>query len=162
MALLRNREVQILRVANEVDGSTFVVRYPDAETEMVKMHELTFTQNEYDQFVKPDLPSVQIMSDADMKARLDQLKADEDRPGTDAYKAKQERIKQEDKAREEEVKPQTVKQTASLDGAKVQTKTGETHAVTKSPTSTVKTPQADKINPNPVNSKTPVNVVNKP
>lgn len=114
MALLRNRQVQIMRVANEVDGSTFQVRYPDGETEMAKMHELTFTQQEYDQFVKPDLPSVQIMSDSDMQARVEQLKSDEDKPGTDAYKAKQERIKNEQKAVQEEVKPQTVKQTASL------------------------------------------------
>lgn len=122
MAILRNREVQIMRVADEVDGSTFVVRYPDAETEMAKMHELIFTQAEYDQFVKPDLPSVQIMSDADIKARMDQLKSDEDRPGTDAYKAKQERIKNEQKEAQQEIKPQAVKQTASLDGAKVQPK----------------------------------------
>lgn len=128
MAILRNREVQIMRVADEVDGSTFVVRYPDAETEMAKMHELIFTQAEYDQFVKPDLPSVQIMSDADMKARMDQLKSDEDRPGTDAYKAKQERLKKEDQAKKEEVKPQSIKQTASLDGAKVQK---PTHVVNK-------------------------------
>lgn len=128
MAILRNREVQIMRVADEVDGSTFIVRYPDAETEMAKMHELIFTQAEYDQFVKPDLPSVQIMSDADMKARMDQLKSDEDRPGTDAYKAKQERLKKEDQAKKEEVKPQSIKQTASLDGAKVQK---PTHVVNK-------------------------------
>lgn len=122
MAILRNREVQIMRVADEIDGSTFVVRYPDAETEMAKMHELIFTQAEYDQFVKPDLPSVQIMSDADMKARMDQLRADEDRPGTDAYKAKQERLKNEQKETQQEIKPQSIKQTASLDGAKVQPK----------------------------------------
>lgn len=120
MALLRNREVQILRVATEIDGSTFQVRYPDGETEIVKMHELIFTQAEYDQFVKPDLPSVQIMSEADMQARKDQLKSDEDKPGTDAYKAKQERIKNEQKTADEEVKPHTVKQAASLDGAKIQ------------------------------------------
>lgn len=134
MAILRNREVQIMRVANEVDGSTFVVRYPDAETEMVKMHELIFTQDEYDQFVKPDLPSVQIMSQDDMRSRINQLKSDEDKPGTDAYKAKQERIKNEQKEAKEEVKPQTVKQTANLDGAKVQA---------------------------PQNSKTPTNAVNR-
>lgn len=120
MAILRNREVQIMRVADEVDGSTFVVRYPDGETEMAKMHEMVFTQQEYDQFVKPDLPSVQIMSDSDMKARIDQLKSDEDKPGTDAYKAKQERIKKEEEAQKNEVKPQAIKQVANLDGAKVQ------------------------------------------
>ena len=60
MALLCNREVQILRVATEVDGSTFVVRYPDAETEMAKMNELVFTPEEYDTFVKHQLPDVKI------------------------------------------------------------------------------------------------------
>lgn len=63
MALLRNREVQILRVATEVDGSTFQVRYPDGETELVKMHELEFTKAEYDQFVKPEIPVVKMIDE---------------------------------------------------------------------------------------------------
>lgn len=64
MALLRNREVQILRVATEVDGSTFVVRYPDGETEMAKMNELEFTQQEYNSFVKPVTPEVKIIEES--------------------------------------------------------------------------------------------------
>lgn len=137
MALLRNREVTILRVAHEIDGSTFVVKYPDGETEIVKMHELIFTQAEYDQFVKPDLPSVQILSDADMQARKEQLKSDEDKPGTDAYKAKQERIKNEKETKDEEIKPQSVKQAASLDGAKIQSKPVSQNPGNRTPTNVV-------------------------
>lgn len=65
MALLRNREVKIEGVAAEIDGSTFLVRYPDGETELAKMHELSFTQSEYDTFVKPQVPQVQIIADPD-------------------------------------------------------------------------------------------------
>lgn len=64
MAILRNREVEILRTAIEIDGSTFQVRYPDGETELVKMNELEFTKSEYDQFVKQELPVVKMVDEA--------------------------------------------------------------------------------------------------
>lgn len=63
MAILRNREVEILRTAIEIDGSTFQVRYPDGETELVKMNELEFTKSEYDQFVKQELPVVKMVDE---------------------------------------------------------------------------------------------------
>lgn len=63
MALLRNREVKIESVAFEIDGSTFHVRYLDGETEIAKMHELSFTRKEYEEFVKHHLPEVQIIDE---------------------------------------------------------------------------------------------------
>lgn len=63
MALLRNREVKIESVAFEIDGSTFNVRYPDGQTEIAKMHELSFTRREYDEFVRGILPEVQIIDE---------------------------------------------------------------------------------------------------
>lgn len=63
MAMLRNREVRILRTADEIDGSTFQVRYPDGETELAKMHELEFTRDEYNTFVKPSVPEVKIIDE---------------------------------------------------------------------------------------------------
>lgn len=74
MALLRNREVQILRVATEVDGSTFVVRYPDGETEMAKMNELEFTTQEYDSFVKTVVPEVKIIEDTKPEVKKTEAK----------------------------------------------------------------------------------------
>lgn len=63
MALLRNREVKIESIATEIDGSTFHVRYHDGETEIAKMHELSFTPSEYETFVKRSLPEVQIINE---------------------------------------------------------------------------------------------------
>lgn len=63
MALLRNREVEILSRADHIDNSTFLVRYPDYETEYAKMHELSFTQAEADTYVKPILPVVNILEE---------------------------------------------------------------------------------------------------
>lgn len=63
MALLRNREVRIESIASEIDGSTFLVRYSDGETEFAKMHELSFTRKEYNEFVKQTLPEVQIIDE---------------------------------------------------------------------------------------------------
>jgi hypothetical protein len=64
MAILRGREVQIMRTAIEIDGSTFQVLYPDGETELAKMNELEFTKAEYDQFVKKELPVVKMVDEA--------------------------------------------------------------------------------------------------
>lgn len=92
MALLRNREVQILRVATEVDGSTFVVRYPDAETEMAKMNELIFTPAEYDAFVRTQLPEVQVMDQKDINARKELTRPEVDKKvAEDAKKAEESR-----------------------------------------------------------------------
>lgn len=99
MALLRNREVTIESVATEIDGSTFHVRYPDGQNEIAKMHELSFTQAEYDAFVKPKLPEVKIVTDADIKnvretQSAQHVKEDE--------KAKAERLKAEAEAKKYE------------------------------------------------------------
>lgn len=66
MAMLRNREVKIDAVASEIDGSTFHVRYPEGETEIAKLHELSFTRSEYESFVRPLLPEVQIIDEPSM------------------------------------------------------------------------------------------------
>lgn len=102
MALLRNREVQILRVANEVDGSTFVIRYPDGETEMAKMNELIFTPQEYDAFVRVTLPEVNVMDQKQIQER-----AERTRPETkeEAAKAKEDEAKKLEAERPEGVKP---------------------------------------------------------
>lgn len=63
MAILRGREVQIESIAYEIDGSTFNVRYLDGETDLAKMHELSFTRKEYEQFVKPVIPDVSIIDE---------------------------------------------------------------------------------------------------
>lgn len=63
MAKLRNRDVTIERVADEIDHSTFVVVYPDRETEYAKMHELSFTKDEYNTFVKPQEPQVSFVEE---------------------------------------------------------------------------------------------------
>lgn len=67
MALLRNREVKILRTVEEIDGSTFEVEYLDRETEYAKMHELQFTREEYERFVLPLIPEVKIIDDKKKK-----------------------------------------------------------------------------------------------
>lgn len=102
MALLRNREVQILRVANEVDGSTFVVRYPDNETEMAKMNELIFTPQEYDTFVKVSLPEVNVMDQKQIQER-----AERTRPETkeESQKAREEALKKQEAESPEGIKP---------------------------------------------------------
>ena len=69
MALLRNREVKILRTVEEIDGSTFEVEYLDRETEYAKMHELQFTRDEYDRFVQPLLPEINIIDKEDKKRK---------------------------------------------------------------------------------------------
>lgn len=63
MALLRNRPVKIERQANEIDGSTFEVRYEDGQNEYAKMHELEFTRAEYDMYIHTRLPEVKILED---------------------------------------------------------------------------------------------------
>ena len=63
MAILRGREVRIESIAFEIDGSTFNVRYLDGETEIAKMHELSFTRKEYEEFVKPVIPDVSIIDE---------------------------------------------------------------------------------------------------
>lgn len=62
MAILRGRHVDILRRADEIDNSTFQVVNPqDQMTEYAKMGELEFTQKEADEYVKPILPTVNIV-----------------------------------------------------------------------------------------------------
>lgn len=70
MAILRGREVQIETVVHDQDPSTFQVRYQDGETEIVKMHELEFTQDEYDQFIKRNFPQPRIID----QTRLNQVR----------------------------------------------------------------------------------------
>lgn len=69
MALLRNREVKVLRVAHEIDGSTFEVEYLDGENEFAKLHELSFTKDEYEQHARPHLPEVKILEDKAAKKK---------------------------------------------------------------------------------------------
>ena len=64
MAMLRNKEVSILRVATDIDPSTFQVRYKDGETEYAKMHELHFTHDEAKIFVHPQMPQINYIEDA--------------------------------------------------------------------------------------------------
>lgn len=77
MALLRNREVQILRTAVEIDESSFQVRYPDGETEIAKMHELIFTPEEYNTFVRQELPEVRVMDQKKVADRVERTRAEE-------------------------------------------------------------------------------------
>lgn len=64
MAILRGREVQILGVEAYQDPSTFKVRYAlDGETEIVKMNELEFTKEEWDQFVKTSQVEPRVVDD---------------------------------------------------------------------------------------------------
>ena len=68
MAMLRNREVNVERVASEIDGSTFEVRYADGQNEFAKLHELEFTRREYEQFVRIQLPEVKIIDEPKVEA----------------------------------------------------------------------------------------------
>lgn len=70
MALLRNREVTIERVASEIDESTFQVRYKDGESEYAKLHELEMTRREYEEFVHAKLPEVKIINEPEAKLEL--------------------------------------------------------------------------------------------
>lgn len=63
MALLRNREVRVESIATHIDGSTFNVRYPDGENEIAKLHELSFSRKEYEEFVRQHLPEIQIIDE---------------------------------------------------------------------------------------------------
>lgn len=71
MAILRGREVNIVSVVHEQDPSTFQVRYPSGDNEIVKMHELGFTQAEYDQYIKPHQSEVKIVDDKEVKSVRD-------------------------------------------------------------------------------------------
>lgn len=61
MAILRNREVEIVDTALNIDPSTFVVRGQDGQTEYAKLHELSFTEDEYSIFVHDKLPTVKMV-----------------------------------------------------------------------------------------------------
>lgn len=63
MAILRGREVSIVGVMEDIDFSTFRVRYPDGETEIAKLHELKFSQDEYKQHVESHLPVVSFIEE---------------------------------------------------------------------------------------------------
>jgi hypothetical protein len=53
MALLRNREVEVIGVSGGEDPSQlFTVRYRDGSTEQVPLNQLTFGEDEHEQFKK--------------------------------------------------------------------------------------------------------------
>ena len=90
MALLRNREVQIMEVANHIDNSTFVVRDSKGETEYAKMDELEFTDEEYHRWVRSQIPHVRMASDAKLKElqkQKDEARKENEKQRQDEQKA---------------------------------------------------------------------------
>jgi hypothetical protein len=74
MAILRNREVEIVDVALHIDPSTFIVRYKDGQTEYAKLHELAFTKAEYSLFVHDKLPTVKMVDEPEPKVEVKEEK----------------------------------------------------------------------------------------
>ena len=71
MAILRNREVHIIQPAPEINDSTFMVKnVQDGQTEYASLSELEFTEDEYDNYVKPTkTPSVRIIPSVKTEAK---------------------------------------------------------------------------------------------
>jgi hypothetical protein len=157
MALLRNREVQILRVATEVDGSTFVVRYPDGETEMAKMNELIFTPQEFEAFVRTDLPEVRVMDQKDMTERRDRTKPEETEEDRKRKQAEEEALKN----RPEAIEPDVV--AANAYSPKNNNQAPKTQPIQGKSVDTSKPQTLPGLSRNqtPVNSHTPTTAVNK-